>query len=245
MVTKTRRKRTKKKELSEIEQAANKAIEARSVAEASFVETDTIPEKKTTPEIPKVTKSYTKRTVILVLSGIGILFGVGGFILMVAANAVLIGAPAILIGVPSAIAFKIYWDKTETSLQVEHIGDVPKKQVNCLSIYRDRVVFEDWHNPDTKPGGYIQECQNDHKKYWVNISDLEYSNPGGKAALAPFQLSDQQFFDPTVFAERVLSLPAHRELFKQKEKWPQIIKTGLLVLTVAIIWILILTTTGG
>ena len=91
-----------------------------------------------------------------------------------------------------------------------------------------------------EPQGFPMTCLNDKKKYYVNIQD-----PTGKSkGLVPFVLPDQQYYDPGVFAERVLELPAHQKIFTRKPNLFQKIKTGLLVLAIGIVWLLILTTTG-
>jgi len=198
----------------------------------------------TAPEKPLVRKHYTKRLVMLALGALGVMVGLVGFIVYYFTMNLILGIPGVLVGFGGAILFKYYWDKTG-DLQVEEHGGVQQAQVNCLNIYRDRILFEDW-KPEgkTKPEGYIWKCLNDKKPYWLNISPLEYNLAAAKTQLSPLQLPDQQYYDPTVFAERVLSLPAHRRMFKRREKAGQVIKTALLVLTIIVLWIVILTTTG-
>ena len=82
-------------------------------------------------------------------------------------------------------------------------------------------------------------CVNLKKSFYVNIEDA------ASKKLVPFVLPDQQYYDPNVFAQRVLGLPAHRKIFERKLKLMQKLKTALLVMAIGIVWLLILTTGGG
>lgn len=191
---------------------------------------------------PEVTKHYTLRGVMLGVSVVGGLVAIGAFALYFTTQNMVAGAGGVILGFASAISFKYFWDKQD-SIKTEHIGKVPTKKTDCLNIYLDEIVFEDFPGTNgDKPKGFLWESDNDHKKYWVNFGK------GTKAEgseLMPFVLPDQQYYDPTVFATRVLELPAHRRIFRRREKIGETIKTALLVLTIGIIWILIITTTGA
>lgn len=246
------------KELNIIEQAFADAKRDLTTARESMLEAakeadnkaanievvETTPQEIKQANIPKVERHYTKRTIMLVASGFGIVIGVGGFLLYIITQSMVLAVPAIIIGLVGIIGFKYSWDMAE-SLATEYIGEVPKKQVNCMNIYKDCVAFEDF-TPEgkQKPDGFLHECLNDHKKYYVNISEFKYSEPEARDNLAPFVLPDQSYCNPRIFGERVLGLPAHRQLFKRREKLGQVIKTALLVVTIVILWVVIMTTTG-
>lgn len=193
-------------------------------------------EKKLEEDVntPKVKKRYTLRLPMLILSGTAAIGGLALFVIYFFTANISIGAPSVFMMAGGFFAFKYYWSKSD-DVVTEHIGEVSKVQVNSLCIYPDKVVFEDVH----KPEGFPWECINDHKKYFVNIWDLATNR------LVPFALPDQQYYDPVVFAERVLALPAHRKIFRKKEQLLQKIKTALLVVTILIVFFLILTTTGN
>lgn len=184
--------------------------------------------------MPKVKKRYSLRLPMLILSGIIAIGGLALFIIYFLTANIAIGAPSVFMMVGGYFAFRYYWSKSG-DVVTEHIGEVSKVQVNSLCIYPDRVIFEDVH----KPEGFPWECINDHKKYFVNIWDLAAKK------LVPFALPDQQYYDPVVFAERVLALPAHRKIFRKKEQLFQKLKTALLVVTILIVFFLIITTTSS
>lgn len=185
-------------------------------------------------KLPQVKKAYSWRLLMLFVSGITAVAGVVMFIIYVVTGNIAVGGPSVFMVPGGIFLFKYYWSKSD-DVVTEHIGEVKKVQVNSLCIYPDKVVFEDV----VKPDGYPWECLNDHKKYFVNIMDLATHK------LIPFVLPDQQYYDPVVFAERVLALPAHRKIFRRKEKLLQKLKTVLLVFAIGIVWLLIVTTTGG
>ena len=184
--------------------------------------------------LPQVKKTYSLRLLMLFGSGAVAIVGLAMFIVYFLTQNMAIGAPSIFMMGGGFFVFKYFWSRTE-DVVTEHIGEVKKVQVNSLCIYQDKLVFEDVVNPD----GYPWECLNDHKKYFVNIWDLAIKK------LVPFVLPDQQYYDPVVFAERVLALPAHRKIFMRKEKLLQKLKTVMLVAAIGIVWLLILTTTNS
>lgn len=184
-------------------------------------------------EVPKVKKTYTRRLIMLVIGGAITIAGVVLFAIYFFTQNMAVGAPSIFMIGGGIFLFKYYWGKTDDAV-IEHIGKINREQVNSLCLYPDRLVFENTVNP----GGYPQRCLNDGKNYFVLIWDKATER------LTPFTLPDQQYYDPTVFAERVLELPAHQKIFTRKPNLFQKIKTGLLVIAIAIVWLLILTTTG-
>lgn len=195
----------------------------------------------------KIPNQFTKRFYMMVAGGIGIVAGIGFFALYLSTGAAFLGAFGVTCAVAGGFLLYHYWRKVEGEIALTKFGDfdtpVPAEAINCLNLYRDRVVFEHYVPADRNtPEGFPMECLNDHNKYWLNISDDNYNQE--QTGLKPFMLPDNQFYDPVVFAERVLELPAHRRVMKRREKLPGVIKTALLVVTIIIIWILIVTTTG-
>lgn len=211
---------------------------------AGRIEFSDVPGPSPSPKIaqPQVTKRYTLRGVMLGVSVSGGLIAIAAFALYFMTQNMVAGAVGVILSFASAISFKYFWDKQD-SIKTEHIGRVPTKKVDCLNIYRDEIVFEDFPGTNgDSPKGFLWESDNDHKKYWVNLGK-DIRSEG--AELTPFVLPDQQYYDPGVFATRVLELPAHRRIFRRREKIGETVKTALLVLTIGIIWILIITTTGA
>lgn len=185
-------------------------------------------------ELPVVKKRYSIRLFALAGSGVAAAVGFAMFALYMRTLNMTLGALSVPLMVAGAVVFKYYWGKTG-DLVTEQIGKPAQEQVNSLCLYPDKIVFENVYEPK----GFPWQCTNDSKKYYVNIWREEDN------ALIPFVLPDQQYYDPTVFAERVLALPAHRKIFERKENLFQKLKTGLLVLTIGIILFLIIVTTGG
>lgn len=194
-------------------------------------------QEKSEVKTPKVKKAYTFKLYMMVISGIVGAVGLICFVAYVLTEQMMFGAPGVIMTAAGGIAFRYFWKK-EGETATEHISGQPKgKKVsyNSLCIYPDKVIFENVHEPK----GFPMQCLNDNKKYFVNIWDVESKR------LIPFVLPDQQYSDPGVFAQRVLGLPAHRRIFAKKPKLIQKLKTGLLVGAIAIVWLLILTTTGS
>ena len=206
---------------------------------------NTVEDPPAAPRTPKVKKRLTSHAIMLTLSAAGAVFGAMGTVIYFFSQNMIIGAPAVIIGVAGIIAFKYYWGKGGEMSTEQHEG-VPQTQVDCLNIYRDVLVFENWHGEKAEPGGYIWQCLNDKKHYYVNTHEQTKAMADTRQ-LSPFVLPDQLYYDPEVFAERVLELPAHRQAMKRKEKASQVIKTALLVVTIVILFFLILVTTptGG
>lgn len=190
--------------------------------------------KEVDSDLPQIKKTYSKRLFMLVVSGAIAASGIPLFVVYSSNMNMLLGVVAVFLVMGGGISFRYFWGKTE-DVVTEHIGKQVIEQVNSLCLYPTKIVFENVHNPQGYPWG----CMNDKKKYYVNIWDEKVKG------LVPFVLPDQQYYDPGVFAERVLELPAHRKIFTRKPDLFQKIKTGLLVLAIGIVWILIITTTGG
>ncbi len=182
-----------------------------------------------------IKKTYTLRFYMMILSGAAMGFGFLLFIIYFNTLNMTLGLPGIIMMVTGIFTFRYYWKK-EANIATEHIkGEKVDDSANCLNIYPGRVVFETM--PRTK--GFPMLCANLNKRYYVNIMSPITNR------LIPFVLPDQQYYDPNVFAQRVLGLPAHRKIFERKPKLLQKLKTALLVLAIGIVWLLILTTTGG
>jgi len=182
----------------------------------------------------KVRKVYTPRFYLMILSAITFFVGIGLFVIYYFSLNMVFGVSGVVMAVGSIFVFRYYWKK-EDSLSVEHIGGVQKDKANSLNIYPDKVEFANVYEPE----GFPMQCVNLRKKFYVNIWDE------ASKKLVPFVLPDQQYYDPKVFAQRVLGLPAHRKLFERKPKLLQKLKTALLVCAIGIVWLLILTTTGA
>lgn len=178
-------------------------------------------------------KTYTFKFYMLILSGAVAIIGVCLFVLYFISLNMALGAPGIIMTGAGVLAFRYYWNKEE-SIAIEHIGEGKVgNNANCLNIHPNIIQFATM----LKPQGFPMECENLKKKYFVNIWD-------GKVYV-PFILPDQQYMDPDTYAMRVIDLPAHRRIFARKPKLLQRLKTALLVIAIGIIWLLILTTTGG
>jgi len=166
----------------------------------------------------------------------GIILGILLFILFFAAHlSGLIFVAAVILLFISIILLKRWWgsygEHEEKLIITER--SVPAGQVNSLDIYPDKIVFEDV----TEPEGQPWKCENDGKSYHVHIWDEENKK------LKEFQLPDQVYMDPRIFAERVLELPAHRRIFRRKQTLLQQLSPMMGALGVIILWIIIITTT--
>lgn len=188
-----------------------------------------------TDNLPKITKSYPRRTIYLAacagLMLIGFIFAIMYVFTMNMALGFL-GIPFLFGG---GLGFYYQWGKAKDTLQVRYLGDVPLEQVNSINLYPDEIEFA---NVD-KPKGFIWDCENDGKQYYFNI----FNQVTGM--LEPFGLPDQQYCDPRILAQRYMTLPAHRKLFARR---PDILKKlrPFIAAIIAIgLWILIITTTGG
>jgi hypothetical protein len=185
-------------------------------------------------QLPKVTKSYPRRTMLLVLFGGMILAGAAFAVIYVFTMNMALG----FIGVPLLFAggmgFYYYWNQSK-EIQVRYVGEVPTHQVNSLVIYPGAIRFEDVANPT----GYVWHSIDDGKPYYIY-----WDNPKTDR-LEPFNLPDQQYYDPQVFAENVLSLPCHRKIFQRRQDLFHKLKPFIAAIIGLGLWILIITTTGG
>lgn len=122
---------------------------------------------------------------------------------------------------------------------------VPKGRVNSLSIYPDAVKFENFAIPQGQPW----KCRNDGKLYFVHIESSAFTTnkpdpDRAKWTLKPFILPDQKYYDPEVFATRVLELPAHQRIFTRRQKLLEQLAPGMAALGMVIMAFIILVTTG-
>lgn len=199
-------------------------------------------EKQVTPPVPaptdnllpKVTKSYPHRTMMLILSGAVLLVGAALAVIYVFTMNLALGFVGIPFLFAGGLGFYYYWSQSK-DIQVKYVGDVPTGQVNALVIYQDGIKFQNVANPQ----GFVWYWIDDGKPYY-----LYWDNPSTKK-LEPYVLPDQQYYDPQVFAERVLTLPCHRKIFMRRSDLMQKLKPFIAALIGAALWILIITTTGG
>ena len=145
--------------------------------------------------------------------------------------------------VPPLIAALILfsrWRKRsdETQDAIAYAGKpIATAKVNSLNIYPAElggIIFEDVAKPEGQPWMNIH----DDRAYFVHVWDVATKK------LKPLALPDQQYCDPRTFAERVLELPAHKELFTRKQGLLQKASPFIGILVILILWILIITTTG-
>jgi hypothetical protein len=101
-------------------------------------------------------------------------------------------------------------------------------------LYPDEIKFENVANAS----GFPWECLNDSKNYF-----LYWQSPQTKK-IEPFNLPDQQYYDPRVFAERVLGLPCHRKIFRRRDDLMKKLRPIFAAVIGVGLWILIMTTTG-
>jgi hypothetical protein len=186
--------------------------------------------------LPAVKKRYTKRAFYIAIGALAAIAGIGLFAIYFFTMNMVFGGMGVVLFFSGGFTFYYFWNKDDsTGFVIESLGAPPKEQVNSLCIYEHVVKFDNIANPE----GWPSTCHNDNKKYYVYIWDKVTEK------LIPFILPDQQYYEPEVFAQRVLALPAHRKLFTRKPKLFQKLKTAMLVLAIAIVMLLILTTTGG
>jgi hypothetical protein len=195
---------------------------------------NTAPSKQDTPYVPAppvVKRQVARRMVMLGISGLLCFIGlVCGYFYFTSMNMIAAVAAALLLPA-GGIMFRSSW-KSGHETFTSYVGSPQKGQVNSLSLYKDKIVFEDVNEPK----GYPWRCGNDGKQYYVNVEK--------EGSLAPFTLPDQQYYDPRVFAERVLELPAHRRIFQRRQNIFQKLSPMLLILGIGLVLILIITTTG-
>ncbi len=112
---------------------------------------------------------------------------------------------------------------------------IPTTQVNSMNLYPPSLGGVKFENI-AKPEGQPWICDNDGKPYFVHIWNTATNR------LVEFALPDQQYYDPRVFAERVLELPAHRRIFMRKQTMLQKLSPFMLLLIIVVLWIVIITT---
>lgn len=185
-------------------------------------------------QLPKVTKSYPRRTMMLAIFGSLVLVGaVFAFIYIFTVN-LMLGFIAIPFLFGGGLGFYYYWGQSK-DIQVRYVGDVPTEQVNSLVIRPDGITFENIYEPK----GFIWHWIDDGKPYYVYWDNPETNK------LEPYVLPDQQYYDPQVFAEMVLTLPCHRKIFQRRQDLLKKLKPFIAALIGFALWILIITTTGG
>lgn len=191
------------------------------------------------PEVPKIQKTKSNAGPYL---GLSIIFALAAIAMFGAYFVTLNMFFGYTFIIPAGLAWFFFYrfrkSKDMTQEVIAHGGNIPKKQVNCMNLYprngteKRGVLFEDNTNPQGQP--WI--CDNDNKPYFVNIwKDNK---------LVEFDLPDEQYYDPKVYAERVLSLPAHRQLFKRKQNLLQKLSPFILLLVIFAEWLIIITTTS-
>lgn len=180
-------------------------------------------------------RTRTSQFYMMVLGSIVGAVGLVLFIIYFFSLNMVIGVPGILMIGAGIFVFWHYWKK-KSDIYTDHIGGIREdSRANSLNIYPDKVEVA----YDEKPKGFPWWWENLKKHFYVNIWDAE------KKKLVPFVLPDQQYFDPNVFGQRVLGLPAHKRIFERKPKLLERLKPVFLLAAIGIVWLLLLTTTGG
>lgn len=167
----------------------------------------------------------------MLISGIATLVGVILFAVYFVTLNMMMGGIGLFMGIPGAVVLYIYWKKEDDIITEK---GKTKQKFNSLSIYEDKIKFEDM----AKPTEYIMKCRNTGEKVNVNIW------PIGETNCTRFVLPDTQYMDPSVFGQRVLQLPAHRKIFTKRQDLLQKLKPLFVILGILVVWILIITTTG-
>ncbi|MFC2060613.1 hypothetical protein ACFLTZ_05970 [Chloroflexota bacterium] len=203
--------------------------------------------KKGDAGTPVIKKRYSFRMVMIIVSSLASIVGLSSLVYYLFSNVMSFGYAGVVLGAAGLAALRYYLQKvgdlSTTVIAFPGYDRNPKIAPNCFNLYHDIVVFEYWVPEEgVFEMMFPYECENDNKKYYVNISELKYREQGAQDALKPFILPDQQYYDPSVFAQRVLGLPAHRQIFRRKDKIQQVLKTMFLVIAIIIVWLLILTT---
>lgn len=192
----------------------------------------------------RATTKPTRRLMLLALSGAMVLIGVIMFIAYMLNPEIMVigGAGVFVLGI-GAVGVWYFWKgggdlvKTSVSSKKPKTGDA-----NSLILKGNVCKFENLYVKEGQElPGTERRCRNDNRFYHVLLDDSKKEKPEYKA----FELPDQQYYDPTVFAERVLDLPAHRKIFTRREGMGQYIKTGLLLVAMAIVGIVMIASSGG
>lgn len=118
-----------------------------------------------------------------------------------------------------------------------------KTPVNCLNIYAGKnengknvpwkIVFEYIENPKGQP----QQCINDGKWYYVNITDKITGE------LRPFTLPDARYCPPSLLARYIL-IPAQRKYLRHRDGWQKFIGPGILGVMNAVGFVAIIALAG-
>jgi len=232
MVAKKKKAIRPKQGLKILEEKAKKAEFLKAQAIAPTPKGDV--KKQENSNLPKVAKSFPRRTRLLLFFGtlmaVGAAFAIIYFFSMNMILAIA-GVPFLFIG---GLGFFYFWGQSK-DIQVKYVGEVPAGQVNALVIYANEIKFENIAKPEGFPWLWID----DGKHYYVYWDDPRLKK------LTPFTLPDQQYYDPRIFGKRVLTLPCHRKIFQRKQDLIQKLRPFIAGVIGVALWILILTTTGG
>lgn len=118
-----------------------------------------------------------------------------------------------------ANSLNIYTMKDEDSQRI-----LPKKLAFEMVDKEGKVVKEGASLGEGEhPPGQPWQCLNNGNWYYLNFFDLVASK------LKPFILPDEQYFDPAEFAN-VISMPAHKKLFTERQSLFQQLAPGLMLL---------------
>lgn len=205
-------------------------------------------QKDKVKQLPKAKMPLSKRSLAFIGGGLGIFviglgFGVAWYVLY---RDNIWGVLPALLFILGGLWLAFY--HATTTLQRNDViiidgkpSEKPKAQVNSLSLYHDRLLFEDVPNPEGQPWRWRQ----DGRSYFVlkeQVAD-EKTNEY-KGTLKAFNLPDQMYYDPKTFAERVLELPAHRRVMRRKEKLLEQLKPVFVAIMIVVVGILMVMTTG-
>lgn len=193
-------------------------------------------EKQLTTSSPQIKKPKAKGLNYLVFGILSCVLSAACFIGYFMTNNMMFGYAFL---VPGALGYFLIHKYTKAKDKITETiyskTPIPSVQVNSMNIYpanQGGVKFEDVDSPDGQP--WI--CDNDSKPYFIHIWDDKIKK------LTEFKLPDEQYYDPRIFAERVLGLPAHRRIFIRKQNIVQKLSPFMLLVLIVILWIVIVTT---
>lgn len=204
-------------------------------------------EKITESEPPKNKQVKTAHTIkyYMMLLSIGALgIGVAMFVIYFFTLDQVLGGCGIILIFAGILGFR-YSRHRQEPITVKRIGNQKDSDINidanCINFYpasdgkQQSMLFEYVENPDGFPWPFDG----------IQGGGDYYVNRMVNGQLVPLVLTDCRLMDPLEYGQGVLRLPCHQKLAEQKPKLLQKLKTALLVLAIAIVWLLILTTTGG
>jgi hypothetical protein len=195
------------------------------------------------PQDNKASRKASKKLLFIAGSGV---FALIGTIMLIAyimnpASMVVGGAGVFILGI-GALGIWYFWKGSDDFVKTSVSTKKPKTGDANAMILREGVVrFDDIYVKEGEElPGREHRCRNDNRFYHVLLDDSKKEKPN----YMPFELPDQQYYSPQVFAERVIDLPAHRRLFTRREGMGQYIKTGLLLVGMAIVGIVMIASGG-